>query len=57
MAKCGGCEGEITAAMVPLSMIGKTGRIQAGVIDWRVSGLPVKSRWYCKTAVEKVTAT
>lgn len=38
-------------------MIGKTGRIQAGVMDCKVRGFPVKSKWYCSTAVIKVAAT
>ncbi len=40
----GGWEGERREASVPQSMMGKTGRIHAGVIDWIVKGLPVKRK-------------
>ena len=46
----------ISEARVPQSIIGKTGRIQAGVMDWIVKGLPVKRKKYCPTATQKVQA-
>lgn len=46
IAWCGGCDPDITEATVPDNMMGNTGRIHAGVMDWSVSGFPVKRRWY-----------
>ncbi len=52
----GGWEGAISAATVPQSIVGKMGRIQAGVIDWMVRGLPVKRKKYCPIAMQNVSA-
>ena len=38
-------------------MIGKIGKIQAGVMDCIVKCRPVKRRWYWKIAVRNVSAT
>lgn len=46
----------MSEARVPHNMIGKTGRIQAGVMDWIVKGLPVKRKKYCPTATQNVMA-
>ena len=43
-------------AMVPESMIGNIGKSQAGVMDCKVRGLPVNSRWYWRTARRKARA-
>ena len=44
-------------ATVPLSITGKTGRIQAGVIDCIIRGFPVNGTWYRKIAVVNLIAT
>lgn len=46
----------INEARVPHNMMGNTGRIHAGVMDWIVSGFPVKRKKYCPTATQKVRA-
>ena len=51
-----GCELAITEAMVPVSMTGNIGKSQAGVMDCRVSGLPLKRMWYWVTALRKERA-
>ena len=55
-AYCGGWEDPIKDAKVPHSMMGKTGRVHAGVMFWIVRGLPVKRKKYCPTAQRNVIA-
>ena len=53
----GDSEGAISVAIVALSIMGKTGRIQAGVMDWMVRCGPAKRSRYWDTAARKAKAT
>jgi hypothetical protein len=57
MRREGGRFGLISVAIVALSMIGKTGKIHAGVMLWTVKRGPTKRARYWKTADRNARAT